>query len=61
MPSNLQLIANSSNNFTEAEWQYATTDMELLAVMYSVGYFRHLICTQEVTIITNHKPFIAIF
>ena len=45
----------------DAEQRYANIEREFLAVLFSVEHFRHFIYARNVTIITDHKPLLAIF
>ena len=61
IPCNLRPVAYASKSLTEAECQYANIEHELLAVLFSVEHFKHFVYARDVTIITNHKPLLAVF
>ena len=48
-------------SLTEAERRYANILHELLAVLFSVEHFKHFVYARDVTIITDHKPLLAVF
>ena len=60
IPCNLRPVAYASKSLTEAEHRYANIECELLAVLFSVEHFRHFVYARDVTIITDHKPLLAI-
>ena len=60
IPCNLRPVAYASNSLTEAEHQYAYIEHELLTVLFSVEHFKHFVYTRDVTIITDHKPLLAV-
>ena len=61
IPCNLRPVAYASKSLTEAEQRYANIERELLAVLFSIEHFRHFVYVWNVTIITDHKPLVAIF
>ena len=61
IPCNLRPVAYASKSLTEAERRYANIERELLAVLFSVEHFKHFVYARDVTIITDHKPLLAIF
>ena len=61
IPCNLRPVAYASKSLTEAERQYANIERELLAVLFSVEHFKHFVYARDVTIITDHKPLLAVF
>ena len=61
IPCNLRPVVYASKSLTEAEQRYANIERELLAVLLSIEHFRHFVYAQNVTIITDHKPLLAIF
>ena len=61
IPCNLRPAAYASKSLTEAECRYANIEHELLAVLFSVEHFKHFVYARDVTIITDHKPLLAVF
>ena len=61
IPCNLRPVAYASKSLTEAELRYANIEHELLAVLFSVEHFKHFVYARDVTIITDHKPLLAVF
>ena len=61
IPCNVRPVAYASKSLTEARRRYANIEHELLAVLFSVEYFKHFVYARKVTVITDHKPLIAIF
>ena len=61
IPCNLRPVAYASKSLTEAERRYANIERELLAVLFSVEHFKHFVYARDVTIITDHKPLLAVF
>ena len=61
IPCNLRPVAYASKSLTEAECRYANIEHELLAVLFSVEHFKHFVYAGDVTIITDHKPLLAVF
>ena len=61
IPCNLRPVAYASKSLTEAERRYANIEHELLAVLFSVEHFKHFVYARDVTIITDHKPLLAVF
>ena len=60
-PCNLRPVAYASKSLTEAKHRYANIERELLAVLFSVEHFKHFVYARDVTIITDHKPLLAVF
>ena len=54
------LISYASRCFTPAESNYAPIESELSAVLYGCTRFHDYICSQKVTIETDHKPLVGI-
>ena len=51
---NLHPIAYISRSLSKSEKNYAASELELLAVVWSLGYLRHLVYGRPVKIITDH-------
>ena len=61
IPCNLRPVAYASKSLTEAECRYANIERELLAVLFSVEHLKHFVYARDVTIISDHKPLLAVF
>ena len=63
MPDNsiLRPFAFTSKRLTMAGKRYSNIDREALGILYGLEMFHHYSFVREVTIITDHKPLIAIF
>lgn len=53
-PSGWHPVAYVSRSLTKAEKNYSISELEGLAVIYSLGYLRHLIYGKPITIVTDH-------
>ena len=59
--TSLRLITFASKSLTGAEQRYSNIKQEALGILHGLEKF-HLYCfSREVLIITDHKPFIAMF
>lgn len=55
-----QPIAFASRSLSQSEKNYAQIEKELLAVVYGLQKFHHYTYGRNVTVITDHKPLVAI-
>ena len=53
-------IAYSSRALSETEQRYAQIEKEMLAAVYGLEKFHHFTFGREVTVVTDHKPLVAI-
>ena len=53
-------IAFASRTLTPAERKYAQIEKEMLAIVYGLRKFHHFTYGRDVTVITDHKPLVAI-
>lgn len=51
-------IAYTSRLLNSAEQNYSTIEKELLAIVYSVNYFRPYLYGHKFTLVTDHKPLV---
>ena len=58
--SSLYPIAYCSKTLTDAETRYANIECELLGVVGGLEKFNYFTFCRPVTVLTNHKPLIAI-
>ena len=49
-------VAFACKTLTSAEHNYANIERELLGVVFRVLHFKHFTFSNEVNIITDHKP-----
>ena len=47
-------VSYASRALAPAEWNYGTTDLETLAVVWTISHFRHYLYNQHVKIYTDH-------
>ena len=52
----LQTISYASRILSPAETRYSVIERELLAIVWSLGHYSHIIFGQEVKIQTDHQP-----
>ena len=62
-PQNITLcpIAFTSKSLTGAEWRYSNIEHEALGILHGLEKFHHYCFGQEVLVITDHKPLVAMF
>ncbi|KAK3773726.1 hypothetical protein RRG08_001453 [Elysia crispata] len=53
-------IAFASRTLSQSERTYAQTEKELLAVVFGLQKFHHYTYGRKVTVVTDHKPLVAI-
>ena len=53
-------ISYASRACTCPKQKYSATDLEALAVIWSVRHFKHYVYGREIEIITDHKPLQAL-
>ena len=56
-----QVIQCGSRSLTETEKRYATIELELLAVVWSIHKCRIYLASRHFILITDHKPLIGVF
>lgn len=56
----LQPIAYASKALTEAETRYANIEREMLAILFGLERFHYYTYGRKITVITDHKPLVAI-
>ena len=49
------VITYASRTLAPAEKNYGITELECLAIIWAVKYFRHYLCGSKFTIITDHS------
>lgn len=59
--NNMRAVAYASRPLNKAELNYPTIQKELLAIVWSVKYFRPYLFGRTFTIMTDHKPLIYLF
>ena len=57
----LRPIAFTSKSPTEAEKRYSNIEREALGILHGLEKFHHYCFERDLSIITDHKPLIAIF
>ena len=57
----LRPIAFAIKSLTSEEWRYSIFEREALGILLGLKQFHHCCFAREVSIITNHKPLVAIF
>ena len=60
IPTKLMPVAFASKTLTSAECNYANIERELLGVVFGVLHFKHFTFSNEVNIITDHKPLMSL-
>jgi hypothetical protein len=46
-----------SNKLTDTQHQYPVTEQELLAIMETLKYFKHMLLNHKIIVKTDHKKF----
>ena len=59
--TNLHPIAFASKSLTDAECRYSNIEREALGILHWLEKFHHYCFAREPLIITDHKPWVAIF
>ena len=57
----LRPIAFASKSLTSSERSYSNTEREALGILHDLEKFHHYCFAREVSIITDHKPIVAVF
>ena len=57
----LRFIAFASKRMSSAKRQYSNIEREALGILHELEIFNHFYIAREVSIITVHKPLVAIF
>ena len=62
-PDNITVcpIAFASKSLTGAEQRYSNIECEVLGILHGLEKFHHYCFGQEVLVITDHKPLVAMF
>ena len=61
LTTTLQPIAFASKSLTSTEHRYSNLEREALGILHHLEKFHHYCFTRDVTVITDHKPLVAIF
>ena len=57
----LRAVMFPSKNLTSTEWRYSNIEREVLGILHALEKLHHYCFPREVSIITDHKPLVAIF
>ena len=57
----LQLTTQPSKSLTSTECRYSNIEREALGILHDLEKFHHYCFARDITVITDHKPMVAIF
>ena len=59
VPNNLRPVYYASKTLMTNKSNYSNIEREMLGIVFSVLHFKHITCGHQITVITDHKPFIT--